>query len=389
MARPPKPQFRPDEIDPELISLRKTRTGPGPVLSLAVLVLCGYTMLRLRHDFAYALAGDEPADFGAAAAAYAGGKRVPDNGYVTLAGAPDATAPGWLRGKQATGHRLAPILGTSSRLWLHVTDDVRVGALGYDLGWTGRTRRVSELALADELETYVRRLPPQPRVIAGEALAAGAPTADVHGDALALAPETKVVLDERVPGVALVTVYATDQIKDEGGARAGLIAAGAMPAEGLAARNERSWTFEVAAPEGAAALRAVLSRAGFHAALGAGAVTDKVIHHEATWGQLTADPATRAVKLPDGRALPAAQIARLTAWVAPTLPADAEILLVGETPKGYWYTLPLFGVLALVAAAMVWAFVRALRREEPPTAVPEAPPEAPSPPESPQKAASA
>jgi hypothetical protein len=203
--------------------------------------------------------------------------------------------------------------------------------------------------------------------------AGGAPKADVFGDELAPAADALTVVDERVAGVALITVYATDTVKDAAAARAGLVAAGVSPAEAMVAASDRSWTFEAPAPDGPAALRALISRAGFRAALGAGAVTEKIIHHETRWGQLGFDGVQKAIKLPDGRALPAAQVARLTVWVAPNIADDARVVIVGESPRTYWYLLPLFAVLGLVAVFMVWAFVRALKREAPPQALPHAP----------------
>jgi hypothetical protein len=280
-----------------------------------------------------------------------------------LAARADLQAPGWLRGKQAIGYRVMPVLGTSGRLWIHMTDDARSGPAEYDLVYAGRTRQLDDLAFRGELETFVASLPAQPRWV--DLGTAGATLRDVHGDALTPTPDTPVQVDQRVAGVALVTAYANDNIKDEASARAALTTAGLAPASALANKTDRSWTFEVPAPEGLAAVRATISRANLYAAMASDSVTEKVVRHVGVWKDVTIDPATRQVKLADGTIVPGDAVANLVAFVPPRVPADAELLLVGERPADFWYVLPLYGVLALVLGLMVWATIRGLRSEGP------------------------
>jgi hypothetical protein len=369
---PTPPSARPDEIDPELISLKRQRAGIGPILAGAVIVLCGYLLVTLRHDFGFALGAKEAAKFGDARAAYAAGKVVPDNAFVAVDARPDLANPGWLRGKLAIGYRVAPVLGTSGRLWIHITDDSRSGPAVYDLGYSGRTRRIAELAFTDELRAYLATLPPAPHWVDGAALASaagGAQVTDVHGDHVAVAADTQVELDERVAGVALVTLYTNDTIKDVAGARAALVAAGFVPASTPARATDRSWTFEVPAADGLPALRAAISKANLYAAMASDSVADKIVRHAGTWKDVSVDAAAHQVKLADGGTFPLDSVASLVAYVKPTLPADAEILLVGERPADFWYVLPLYGLLVVVLGLMVWALVRGLRSDGP-TALP-------------------
>lgn len=354
-----------DEIDPELISLKRKRAGIGPVLAASVIVICAFLMFTLRADLGFALGEKSATPVGDARAAYAAGKAVPDNTYVTVSLRPDLANPGWLRGKQAVGYRVAPVLGTSARLWLHITDDSRAGAPVYDLAYTGRTRRIADLAFTDELRAYLATLPPQPHWVAADALAAGTPLHDVSGDLVTVSADTPIELDERVAGVALVTLYANDTVKDEAGARAALTAAGFTPAANVSKSTDRSWTFEVPAPEGVKGVRAAISKANLYAAMASDSVADEIVRHAGSWKDLSVDTAAKQVKLADGGTFPLAQVASLVAYVKPTLPADAEILLTNEAPADFWYVLPLYGLLVVVLGLMVWAMIRGLREGGP------------------------
>jgi hypothetical protein len=359
-----------DELDPELISLKRKRAGIGPVLAASVIVICVYLLFTLRADFGFALGAKSATRLGDARAAYAAGKAVPDNAYVTAELRPDLANPGWLRGKQAVGYRVAPVLGTSARLWLHITDDSRAGAPVYDLAYTGRTRRIADLAFTDELRAYLATLPPQPHWVAADALAAGGgQLKDVHGDTFAVAADTPIELDERIAGVALVTLYANDTVKDEASARAALTAAGFTPAANVSKATDRSWTFEVPAPDGVKGVRAAISKANLYAAMGSDSVSEEIVRHAGNWKDLAVDPAAKQVKLADGGTFPLAQVASLVAYVKPTLPADAEILLTSEAPADFWYVLPLYALLVVVLGLMLWAMIRGLRSDGP-TALP-------------------
>lgn len=341
-----------DEIDPELIALKRTRPGIGPLMALSVLGLCAYLMITLRADLTYALGGKAPRDAGEAATALSA-SALGHNDYVTVRAVPDRTAPGWLRGRQAIGHRVLPALGTGGKLWLHVTDDVTSGPPAYDERYTGRIRRLDDLAFAAELRAWVTSLPPQPRIVDRASLGQGATARDVHGDALAPGPESSIELDVRIPGVAVVTVYQTEQLADRAAAEAALAAA-AGAAISLASSTEASWTFNVPAPEGRAALEAKLAAAKLAPPFVV--AEDQLGRTQGQWADL--DRLLGAVAAED--------VVRLIVFTRPTLPADTLVLLVDDAPGAYWYVPPLYGLLAVFTALMIWALVRALRPEKPP-----------------------
>jgi hypothetical protein len=361
------PVAAPEELDPELVSLKRTRGRVGPVLALSVMVLCAYVFWVTRADLVYATRGDSPTDLGDAAGMFASGKAVDDNSHARVRVVPDGRQVGWLLGNQAQANRLVPALGTSKRLWLVLSDDVYAKDLPHDLWFSGRLRRLDEMAYADELAEYVRGLAPELRAISPRSLTGGPPTVDIAGDSLALGEGDAVTLDERVPGAALVTLYANDHVKDEAGARAALAAA-SLPPVALAQSTTKSWTYEIAAPGGLEPVRTTIAQADLYAAMSADAVTDKLIRHEGHWRDVKVDPAAGAVHLASGTTVPFDRIVRLTARVPARLHEDPWVLVDGERPGPYWYMFLLDGALALVFLAMTWALVRSLRDPRPPTA---------------------
>lgn len=344
---------RKDEIDPELIALARPRRAIGPVLALSVLSLCAYLMITLRADLRYALVDKTPTDVGDVVERFRAGGGLDDNSYVTTRAVPDRAAPAWLIGKHASGHRLAPVLGTGGKLWLQVSDDTSAAPV-YDERYAGRVRRLEDLAFAGELRRFVAAQPPLPRLLDPATLASGAPR-DVFGDEVVVGPDTPFELDERVPGVATVHVWKTETVTDQPGARAAILAAGVTPIELVGAHEEGLWSFKVeaSAEGGAEAVRARLAAAGLKPPFAT--VEDVIQRRSGAWGALgVVGPNT----------------VRLIALVRPTLPADVTVLVAGESPATYWYVPPLYGLLALIAALMIWALSRGLRPEKAPKIAP-------------------
>jgi hypothetical protein len=144
--------------------------------------------------------------------------------------------------------------------------------------------------------------------------------------------------------------------------RAGIAVTGQMVEGDLG----ETWTFPVAAPGGDVnAVQAKLRAARFFGA----AVAPRIAVHEGKFADLSV--AAGSVKLAD-RTVATGDVERLVVYTRPgPLPADAVVLLDGETPDGFWYMPYLVGVLALLSAFMVWAFLRGLlRKPEPPPPAP-------------------
>jgi hypothetical protein len=333
-----------DEIDPELVQLKR-RVPVGPILALSVLGFATLVMWRLRADFAYAGVSGEPIELGAASRP----SDLVDNALVRLSGSVDAIAPARVRGAQETGHRLAPFLGTSRRIWLREDREAADTPASYDNQWTGRLRRLAGTGFADELAAYVAQAGPEPHVVID---LHGLPSRDAVGDSLTVTPATRVDLEERVPGVARVVFVATDEIKDEPAARAALTALGLAAAPGVES-DGRSWTYEVAAEPADV-------EAKLHAARRFGAAAEpKTVAHEAAAADLD-------LSLPDvikvkGAAIPRASVPRAIFWVKPTLPDEVWVLVVGDSPAAMWYTRPLYALLLVIVVLMLLALATDLR----------------------------
>jgi len=343
-----KPPEDEDDIDPELVRLRK-RTRVGPVLALSVLGLSGYIFYFLRADFGYAGRGETAAEI--APAALAGH----DNDYISLPATLDFRAPARLWGREGKGHRLAPAVGTERGLWIHENKDA-VGTTPRDDGrFVGRLRRLADVPFGPALAEYVAGLPPQPHTVFPEALAAGVPADDVSGAPMALTPETRVAVDEK-SDVAVITLVQTDTVFDEATARRALESAGLSPPETPVETTLSSWTYEF--PGDAAALRAKLRAARIFGA----SCEPKLLRREGLRRDLTVS--ADAVLL-GGQSVPLARLQRVTFFLPQTIPPDAWVLLAGETPAAFWYVRPLGIALLVLDLLMLWALAAPFLRARP------------------------
>lgn len=345
------------DIDPELVNLRR-RFPAGPVLVASVLGFALLLMVRLRHDFAFAGQPEQPADLGRIAGQ---ATPLPDNAHVSLVGEVDARAPARLRGHQDTGYRLAPVLGTAGRVWIHEPGEAIDVAPGYDGRFAGRLRRLDETPFAGELRARVAALPPQPRTVFAAALAAGGlPDVDVHGEPLHVTPDARVAVSERVADACRVTIARTESIVSEPTARRALEAAGFTGLKAID-KSDSGYTYEAAGDAAAATTRLRDAR------LFSADATPKLVAHEGTAGALriTADAVTLGAT-----AIPRAAVTHITVYTPSTIPDDASVLQSGDTPARLWYMRPLYGVFALIALLMVWALVVDLRHVREPRADP-------------------
>jgi hypothetical protein len=337
-----------DDIDPELVRLRR-RPRVGPVLALSLLGLSGYVFHLLRADFGYAGRGETATPIAPEALA------AHDNEYVSLPAALDVSAPARLWGREGRGHRLAPVVGSLRGLWIHEDRDAYGTTPPDDGRFVGRLRRLAEVPFGPALAQYVAGLAPQPHTVFPEALSAGIPAADVAGAPLALSPETRVAVDEK-SDVAVITLVQTDTVFDEATARKALESAGLPPREAPVETTLSSWTYEL--PGDAVALRAKLRAARIFGA----SCDPKLIRREGPRRDLTV--AGDAVTLA-GHSVPMARLQRVTFFLPETIPADAWVLLAGETPAAFWYVRPLGAALLVLDALMLWALAASFRRARP------------------------
>lgn len=361
-AHPGRPRPR-DEVDPELLVLPRPRARIGWLLAVSVIVFCAYFMIRLRGDLLFSRAGEQPARLGSIAAAAAASpedfvavEAVPDRAFLLRVYASDA----------GDGHRLAPVLGSGDRLWIMFDGSHWDARAAYDEVYRGRVKRLGDLPfygdLVDHLAT-MQRLPRGVKLTAMRAALERRATAleDIGGDRIALAPDTPVLIGERVAGQASVTVFRTDSQRDESAWRHALEAARLIaPGAPLAEVARDSWTFRVAAPEGVDAVEARLVAANLFAARAE--PYDRT--HRTTWGKLAASGDGLSVA---GTAVPWASVTAVAVETPRSAPADARVIITTEAPGDYWYLIPVYLIFAAIALLFAWALVRALRQGAPAT----------------------
>ncbi|HNN96346.1 MAG TPA: hypothetical protein PKI03_28920, partial [Pseudomonadota bacterium] len=195
----------PDAVDPELIRLSVPTPRRHPGVAIAVLVVSLLLLYRLRTDLRYALQPAEPQALGAVTAAVGGGKLpAAIDGFVSLTGVPDhrnalAFDPKGGRPRQ----HVFRLLGTRSRVF--VTAPAMVPP-PYRDEYSGRLRRFDDLSFADVVRSTwgatqvlraldvskLRALPPG-------ALAIPLQTQDRAGEPLSVTGQQDLLIDVLFP----------------------------------------------------------------------------------------------------------------------------------------------------------------------------------------------
>ena len=349
----------PDELDPELIALPRTKARIGLVLSLSVVIFCGYIMARLYGDLRFSRQPATPHELTTMNAAV-----DPDNTdrFVEFRAVPDrAFAVRVARSKADPGSRLIPVQGSNGKLWLLMTGNVWVAGIRYDEIYQGRLRKLARLPFFDAVGRHVRSRGPEPRFVTADAarraLSEGTTTvADPAGDAITVAPDTAVRVYEEKADEVHIRAFTTDKLASdeawtEALVAAGLLRDGARPITG----KGDSWLFLAQVTGGAEAARAILRNQGLFSAL-----VDPVKEiHQTTWRELASqDDSTLAI---GATRLPWRDVSWIALEVNRELAPDALVLVTDERPEAYWYMLPLFSSLGLFGLLFAWALVRTVR----------------------------
>ena len=347
------------ELDPELVQLSRPYAGPGPVLSLSIVVFCAYIFINLWPDFRYWQQG-QPTNFDARTF---GTAAVTAEDYVGVKGLPDYSLAVRVRTSRASdGYRLTRVLGTNGRLWLLVDGDaLRPPApSGQTEHTTGRLRRISDTRYASQLRTYVNKLEKQPHVVTATALKAaltsGAKQVQApSGDQIPVQPTTHLSVAETLTGKALIRV-STDQFLDRDWSKI-LVEAGILEPGGTHSHAGQFFvSYVVNAPNG---LRDIDQRL-FDAQLGLEAEPWSR-QYETTWADLAAGVSD--LKIGQTTQIQWSDITNVTIRSEVRVPSDALVLIADEHPQRYWYVLPIYILLAVFAGLFVWAFVRSVRHD--------------------------
>lgn len=337
----------PDEIDPELIKLARSRPRVGAVTAVAIVAFCGYLMFTMRGDLAYSRAGGSPTE--TTVEAIANGD-VGAESYVTMKAMPDRTLAVRVgTGEGDLGSRLSPVWGSHGKVWVLVPGTT-YSALATSGVYEGRLKSLDSLPFGSAVRSHVSGRAPAPRYVTAaavrRALESGSDeVVQPEGDSVRVSADTRVDIEETRLDRTIVRVFATARHATaakwtEALAEAGIVAPGTEPTSG---DEEDTWTYRV--EMGIDAVRAELEEAKLTAAR-AKPVVDR---RQAVWGDLAKT------------GMSGDNVQWVALHVSRDVPDDAMVLLTNEQPGSYWYLLPLYGILALFAGLFIWALVRALK----------------------------
>ncbi len=357
-ARDPGAPIGKDEIDPDLVSLRRPAPKVGMITAAAIVMLCVVLMIRLRHDLTFARGGDTARTV-TVTDVVAG--KIADDSFVTVDASLDRSAAVRARVTEANaGTRVVPVAGSSDRLWVAVAGDPW-SPYQHDEKLTGRLRPLSAVRFAGTVARYAATNP-VPRFVTGAELrkartAKASELALVDGGAVSPRDNDDVEISVADPGAAVVVATFNPRLPDvrawaEALAAAGVISVSAEPSK----VGEDTARWQVRLPDAVASVTRSLENAGLWGAR----VEPAATRHRVAWKDLRADD--QGVTLPTG-VIPWSAIDVVGLWSPRPVPAGARILLVGERPGSYWYLTPVYVVLALFALLFTWALALAVRRQ--------------------------
>lgn len=353
MARDPGAPIGKDEIDPDLVSLRRAAPRIGIVTSAAIVLMSLGLMWRMYDDFAFSRGGASKMSTVEQLL------KASDNTYVTLDAPLDRTATVRVRVTEANaGTRVVPVLGSNDRLWVAVSGDAW-REVATDNLVSGRLRDASEVRFADDVAAYTRAHP-APRFVTGEALR----QAKVGGGAMPLVgggSHTPAATDEievmvADPGAAVVIAAFNPRLPGVQQWTDALVAAGVLAAGEQPVRTTEDLArWEIRRPDAVASINAALDAAQLWGAR----VETATARFRTPWNTLQVSDV--GVTAPTG-VIPWSAVDVVALWAPRTMPSGAKILLAGEKPEAYWYLTPVYIGLGLLAALFTWALVLAIRR---------------------------
>lgn len=350
-----------DEVDPELVSLRRAAPKVGIVTAAAVVVLCVVLMIRMRHDFAFARSGDS-AKAVTVADVVAG--KIADDSYVTFAAPLDRDAAVRTRVTEANaGTRVVPVAGTNDQLWIALPGDAW-SPYQHDEKVTGRLRPLSAVRFSGAIAGYVAKHP-APRFVRGDELkkarlSKATELALVGGGTVTPRDADEIEISVADPSAAMIIAAFNPRLPDVKAWTEALVAAKALDpgtagTQPVAVTDETA-RWEVRLPDAVNATTRTLENAQLWGAR----VEPSATRYRVPWKDVNADEA--GVQLPTGK-LPWSAIDVVAVWAPRPLPGGARVLLVGESPDGYWYLTWVYVGLALFAALFTWALARGIRQE--------------------------
>lgn len=412
----------PDAIDPELLKLSVPLPRRHPLVAVAVLLVGALLLYRMRTDLTYAMQPSTPRELGEAAAALRSGKLAEAaGGYVQVSGLPDrrnalSFDP---KGSRLRTH-VFRILGTGGAASKVLVATPGVAASRAENRFTGRLRRFDEVYFADAVADYFKQTQALRAIDLGKlkALPAGPlpqplSTSDRSGEPLQVAKDQELLIDVLFAD-DLRVLLSKDKFPSEPDARREIERVGLPHGPGIETKDGFGYVLRLP-PHGLERQRVLAQIDGlgiwlwhrietYRVPLGALSVTPAGLVlpgpdalTQPVRYQLTAAPAAPAsaapaqpaeAAAPTGTA-PAASPEPAAAPAGPrqlapqkeqttvllweqvqavqvneplTVPADAWLIIDGESPRSALWTLPVSALLALFMAFNIWYLLRSLSK---------------------------
>lgn len=391
-----------DSVDPELLRLSVPTPRRHPGVAIAVLLVSLLLVYRLRADLRYALQPAEPRALGVATAVVGSGQQTAAlDSFVSLTGVPDhrnalAFDP---KGGRARQH-VFRLLGTASRLFVTAPASPQPP---YRDEYSGRLRRFDDLSFAETVRSIwsvtqvlraldlskLRALPPG-------ALPVPLSTVDRAGEALSVTGQQDLLIDVLFPDDVRV-LLSKEKVPSLADADHEVERFGLAHGPGVETKDGYGYVLRLppAGPERQRIL-AQIDAGGvwlwhrvetYRVPSGAVQVTPaglllpgpdalpQPVRYRVP-STAPVDPAAAPVPAPSAvvTLLPQKEPATLLLWeqievvqisepmrVAP----DAVVVVVGETPKSVFWTLPMAGLLLLCFLFNLWYLAQSLRRSNP------------------------
>jgi len=341
-----------DEIDPELVNLRKAGPKFGVVTSAGVAILCAYLIVRLLPDLSFSRAGAKPVP---ATAGELDGDL--DNRFVEVPLPLIRARAVRLRQTQGgLGLRAVPVAGHDDSVWVLMSGDGWSPAVP-NAAYIGRLRDLDALPLADALRAQVAAHPgPSFATLQAvrQAATEGGPLLTVSGDHVTAAPGDPVEIDVPVTDAAVLIITFSERFPGLATWLPAITAAG-IPIKGEP-RDVTDDTARLDVTISVADVNQKLTAAGLYAR-----VEPVTTTLSSTWGEL-AKAGVGPIVI-GGATIDDARIDLVRITAKRRVPDRARVLVLGEVPEDYWYMLPLaigLGVLGLLA---LWALARAIKRD--------------------------
>lgn len=358
----PGAPFPKDELDPDLIKIRRPPLRIGLLSSGAIIMVSLFLVFRMNADRQFANGSGArtvtPAEI-------ASGK-IANNTLVRVAAAPVASHTIRVTPSVDTpGQRAVPVQGSDEHVWLiYPGEALSPVAETFDQAQLpvqqGRLRKLADMRFAGPMRAYATQHP-RPVFAAPNAIRAALATGtltDMFGAPRAITDNDRVVAELKDPEAATVVAVFYDKLPDVTHWTQALVAAGVIgPGVAPIATSDDSASYPVREPNAVAAAIAKLEAAKLYTVR----VEPLVKMVATTVGGLKKSSPDHL--LFGDEAIADAKLDVIGVYAQREIPAEAWVVLLGETREMYWHVKPLTYALLGLAALFAWAFVRTLRRD--------------------------